>query len=203
MSGERKRVLLLVALGLVGTVAVVLLIGQAAHYAELLKQLRSATPGWLVLCAAGETLAYGGFVISYQAMAAVSGGPRLRAPIVVRVVALSFGAFSVATAAGGLSVDFWALREAGEPAGRASARVIALETLRWAVLALATCAAGIVVLLGVGHHVTWIVPVAWLVVTALCFAGGLAVSAEGRRDRFTMTSGGRLRRALGLSLIHI
>ena len=200
MSGERKRVLLLVALGLAGTVAVVLLIGQAAHYAELLKQLRSATPGWLVLCAAGETLAYGGFVISYQAMAALSGGPRLRAPIVVRVVALSFGAFSVATAAGGLSVDFWALREAGEPAGRASARVIALETLRWAVLALATCAAGIVVLLGVGHHVTWIVPVAWLVVTALCFAGGLAVSAARRRDRFTMTSGGRLRRALGIAV---
>lgn len=200
MSAERKRVLLLVGLGIAATAAAVLLIGQAVRYTELLKQLRAATPGWLALCAVGETIAYGGFVTSYQAMAAVSSGPRLSATIVVRVVGLSFGAFSIATAIGGLAVDFWALREAGEPAGNASARVIGLETLRWAVLALASCAAGIAVLLGVGHSVTPIVPVTWLVVTGLCFAGGVAVSAPGRRDRFTLGTGGPLRRALAVAV---
>jgi hypothetical protein len=116
------------------------------------------------------------------------------------VVGLSFGAFSVATTIGGLSVDFWALREAGEPAALASARVIALETLRWAILAVATCIAGVLVLLGLGHRVTWVAPAAWLVVVPLCFAGGLWVSGPRRRERFTVSSGGRLRRALGIAV---
>jgi uncharacterized membrane protein YbhN (UPF0104 family) len=200
VSAERKRVLLLVGLGVAATAAAVLLIGQAVRYTELLRQVRTAAPGWLALCAVGETIAYGGFVVSYQAMAAVSGGPRLSATIVVRVVGLSFGAFSIATAIGGLAVDFWALREAGEPAGNASARVIGLETLRWAVLALATCAAGAAVLAGIARPVTPVVPVAWLVVTGLCVAGGVAISAPGRRDRFTLGAGGPLRRALAVAV---
>lgn len=200
MSADRKRFLVLIVLAIAGTVAAVLLIGQAAHFAELLKRLRHASPGWLVVCAAGETIAYAGYIVSYQAMAQVAGGPRLPAPIALRVVALAFGAFSVATAIGGLSVDFWALREAGEPAALASARVIALETLRWAVLAVATCIAGILVLLGVGHHVTWVVPVAWLVLVPMCFAGGLWVSGKRQRERFMASGGGRLRRALGVAV---
>ena len=136
-----------------------------------------------MLCAAGEAAAYAGFVASYQAMAELDGGPRLTYSTVVRVVGLSFGAFSVATAIGGLSVDFWALREAGEPPKLASARIIALETMRWAVLATATCLAAIAVLLGASAgRVPWEVSVAWLVVTASCFAGGLWISAPRRRE---------------------
>jgi glycosyltransferase 2 family protein len=200
VSKDRKRLLLMIGLAVLATAAAVLLIGRAAHYAELLKRLRGASLAWLVVCAVGETVAYAGYIVCYQAMAQVSGGPRLTAPIVVRVVGLSFGAFSVATAIGGLSVDFWALREAGEPAALASARVIALETLRWAVLGVATCIAGIVVLLGGGHRVTWVVPVAWLVVVPLCFAGGLWVSAARRRERFSASSGGRLRGAMRVAV---
>jgi uncharacterized membrane protein YbhN (UPF0104 family) len=187
----------MIALALAASATAVLLIGRAASYAELLKRLRGADPAWLVVCALGETAAYAGYIVCYQAMAQLSGGPRLTAPIVVRVVGLAFGAFSVATAIGGLSVDFWALREAGEPAALASARVIALETLRWAVLGVATCVAGIVVLVSGEHHVTWLVPAVWLVVVPLCFAGGLWVSGARRRVRFNTAAGGRLRRALG------
>jgi uncharacterized membrane protein YbhN (UPF0104 family) len=200
MTADRRRLLLLVAFAIAGTAAAVLLIGQAAHFPALLKRLRDAAPGWVVVCAIGETVAYAGYIASYQAMAQVGGGPRLPAPIVIRVVGVAFGAFSVASAIGGLSVDFWALREAGEPPGLASARVIGLETLRWAVLGLATCVAGIVVLLGIGHHVTLIVPVAWLVVVPLCFAGGLWVSSARRRDRYTARSRSRLRRALAVAV---
>src|SRR5262249_23684117 len=117
-----------------------------------------------------------------------------------RVVGLAFGAFSVATAIGGLSVDFWALREAGEPAHVASARVIALETMRWAVVSLATCAAAVAVLLSVEHGVGWVVPVAWLVVVPLCFAGGIWISAAGRRERFIADTSSTLRTALGVAV---
>ena len=194
---------MLVALGVgvAATVVVVVLIGQAAHYADLLTRLRAAKPGWLVLCAAGEVVAYAGFVASYQAVAELDGGPRLPYLTVVRVVGLSFGAFSVATAIGGLSVDFWALREAGEPPKMASARVIALETMRWALLSIATCAAAIVVLLGAGGgQVPWEVPVAWLVITPACFAGGLWISGARRRGRFTRSTGSLALDALGVAV---
>ena len=52
MSPERKRLLVSVIVGIAATAAVVLLIGKAAHYADLLTSLRDAQPGWLVLCAA-------------------------------------------------------------------------------------------------------------------------------------------------------
>ncbi len=200
MSRERKRLLLTAVLAIVGTVVVVLLIGQAAHFATLLKRLQASEPAWLALCALGEVLAYTGYIASYQAMAGLDGGPRLSLPTVVRVVGLAFGAFTVATAIGGLSVDFWALREAGEPPQLASARVIALETMRWAVVGVATCIAAIAVLLGVGHDVGWIVPVGWLVVVPLCFAGGIWISAQGRRERFIADTHSTIRTALGIAV---
>jgi uncharacterized membrane protein YbhN (UPF0104 family) len=200
VTPRRRRTLLLGAAGLAVTAAVVALIDQIAHNLGLLSRLQGATFSWLVVCAAGETVAYAGFILSYQSMAQVCGGPRFPASVVVRVVGLSFGAFSVATAIGGLSVDFWALREAGEDASHASARVIGLETMRWAVLTIVTCAAAIAVLLGVQHRMVWAVPAGWLVVTAFCFAGGIWVSAPARRERL-MRLRSRPGRALGIAVL--
>jgi uncharacterized membrane protein YbhN (UPF0104 family) len=201
MTREQKHVLVMIGVSVAATVAVVVLIGQAAHYADLLTRLRDAHPGWLALCAVGELVAYAGFVGSYQAMAELDGGPRLPFLTVVRIVGLSFAAFSVATAIGGLAVDFWALREAGEPPKMASARVIALETMRWALLSVATCVAAIAVLLGAGPgNVPWEVPVAWLVITPACFAAGLWISAARRRARFMRSTGSRVRDVLGVAV---
>jgi len=197
---RRHRTLLLGAAGIALTAGVIALIDQTARNLDLLSRLQGATPAWLVVCAAGETIAYAGFVLSYQSMAQLCAGPRLPASVVLRVVGLSFGAFSVATAIGGLSVDFWALREAGEDASHASARVIALETMRWAVLTVVTCAAAVVVLLGIQHRMVWTVPAGWLALTAFCFAGGIWVSAPSRRDRL-MHLRGRLGRALGVAVL--
>lgn len=200
MSRERIRLLGLALLAVAATVAIVLLIGQAAHYAHLIKLLKGADYRWLAVCAVGEIVAYAGFIFAYQAMAEACGGPRLSIGLTARVVGLSFGAFSVATAIGGLSVDFWALHEAGESTRNASARIIALETLRWAVLALATSVAGIAVALGIGPHVSWIVGAAWLAVTVFCFAVGLWISAPGRADRFTGATGGPLTTGLAVAV---
>jgi len=184
-----RRSLLVAALGIGATVVAVLLITQAARNLALVSRLRDAAPGWLVVCALGEVAAYAGFVVSYQSMARVADGPWLPTAVVIRVVGVSFGAFSLATAIGGLTVDFWALHEAGEPPRVASARIIALETLRWAVLAVAACVAGIAVLAGAGHDTGWVAPATWLAVTIACFAAGLAVSAPRRRDRLANLPG--------------
>jgi uncharacterized membrane protein YbhN (UPF0104 family) len=184
------------------TALVVLLIGEASDFADLGNRLRHAAAGWLVLAAAGEAIAYAGYLAGYRAMAGFLDGPRLPTSVALRVVALAFGAFSLATAVGGLSVDFWALREAGEPPARASARVIAFETLRWAVLAVATCLAAIAALTGASRWVGVIVPVGWLVVVPACFAGGLWVSAASRRERLgdAGPGAGRIRRAFGVAV---
>ncbi len=200
LSG-RKREAVLVLLALATTAVVIVVIGEAAHFPTLLRRLRHATPTWLVVCAGGELLAFAGYAVSYQAVAGMSGGPQLSLPVVLRVIGLSFGAFSVASVAGGLSVDFWALREAGEPARTASARVIALETLRWAVMGIAICAAAVIILVGSYSHPAWPVEAAWLALIPACFAGGRWISAVGRRDRFTDPAvTGRIRRALGVAV---
>lgn len=180
-----RRLLLLMALAIVITAGVIALIGQAAHFGKLAHGLERAQFGWLVICALGQVLAYLGYIVCYQAIARLAGGPRLPLGIVLRVVGLAFGAFSVATTLGGLAVDFWALRETGEPAANASARVIALETLRWAVLSLATCVGCVLLLSGLADRPPWGVAVAWLVVTPACFLAGRWFSAPERRGRFT------------------
>jgi len=197
-SGRGRRLIVVAVAGILTTALVVALIAEAAHSADLLGHLRRARPGWLVVCAAGEIVAYAGYLAGYRAMAQLDDGPRLPTPVALRVVALAFGAFTLATAAGGLSVDFWALREAGEPPARASARVIAFETLRWAMLALATCLAALAAL--TGSRVGVVVPVAWLVVVPACFAGGLWVSSPRRRERLAGRRGGAIRRALAIAV---
>ena len=194
MSASRRRVLLVAALAAAVSIAAFLLVSEAVHNVELVARLQDASPGWFVLCAAAELLAYAGLVVAYRAFAASSGGPRLPPVLAVRVVALSFGAFAATTAIGGLSVDFWALREAGEPARRASARIIGLETLRWATLAVAAAIAGALSLAGVGRRVGWLVPAAWLLVTAACFAAGRWISQP---DRDAAARVGRRVRLLG------
>jgi uncharacterized membrane protein YbhN (UPF0104 family) len=189
-----------VLLGVGASALAVLLIGQAARFEEVGRSLRRAAAWWLVLGVLGEAIAYAGYVVAYRAVAELDGGPRLPPGLAVRVVILAFGAFSLATAVGGLSVDFWALREAGEPPARASARVIAFETLRWALVALATCLAALAVLTGLARHRIWPVALAWLVLVPACFAGGLWVSAGARRDRLAESRGGRLRRAFAVAV---
>jgi uncharacterized membrane protein YbhN (UPF0104 family) len=196
----RRRAALLVLGSVLATVAVVAIIGQAAHFSALEGRLRGAALGWLAVCAAGQLLAFTGYIVSYQAVAQVSDGPRLPAGVAVRVVGLSFGAFAVATAIGGLSVDFWALYEAGDPPAVASARVIAVETMRWAVLAVALFIAGVAVLLGASSRPPWPVAAAWAAAMPACFAGAFWFSSATRREGLTPGDGGRLRRALGIAI---
>jgi len=194
-----RRSLLLMALAIVVSAGVVALIGEAADFGKLSSGIRRAQFGWLLVCAAGQVAAYAGYVLCYQAIAALSGGPRIPMAVVLRVIFLAFGAFSVATTIGGLSVDFWVLREAGEPGERASARVIALETLRWAILACATCIAALLVLAGVASRPPWPVAAGWLVVLPACFIAARWFSAPQRRQRFLVGTGW-FRRALAVAI---
>jgi uncharacterized membrane protein YbhN (UPF0104 family) len=192
-----RRPLLIVLLALLlggGTVA---LIGKAADYDTLLNALREADKRWLVLCLAGELLAYAGYVMAYRDCARVDGGPVLDIWLATRVVVAGFGAFVVATSAGGLAVDYWALRRAGMSRHEAIARVLGLNTLEWLVLGVAAWVASLALLLGLGPETSLGLTLTWLVVVPLCIAGGRWVSSPQRRERLTRIGegAGRLRTA--------
>lgn len=202
----RRNLLLSVGLAAAVVAVLILLVEQSVHNLQLIPRLRDATPGWLFVCAAGEIAAYAGIVCSYRAFAASADGPLLPVRLALRVVGLSFGAFAVTSAIGGLSVDFWALREAGEPATEASTRIIGLETLRIAMLALLATAAGALSLAGIGHHVPRVVPIVWIAVTAACFLIAFVISSP-RRSRSAGAGAGTgaappswLRRSLGVAV---
>jgi uncharacterized membrane protein YbhN (UPF0104 family) len=164
-----------------------LAIGKAADYARLLRDLRGAELWWLGLCLLGEMCAYAGYLVIYRETARVDGGPRFSFPDALRIVAAGFGALVVATGAGTLAVDYWALRRAG--ARNALARVIALNTLEWAVLCAATVAAA-VVLLG---EVALGALLPWLVVVPACFLAAFWVTSARRYERLAGLEGGRVR----------
>jgi uncharacterized membrane protein YbhN (UPF0104 family) len=176
----------------VGTAA---LIGKAAGYARLLDRLRDADLHWLPLLAAGQLVAYGGYIMAYRATARVNGGPRLPFSLTTWIVGASFGAYAVANAVGALGIDYWALRRTGADHHAAFTRIVAFKTLEWAVLSVVVAALGALVLAGVEPDVSTPVALAWVAVVPLCFAGGRWTTSPKRVDSLTRNDDvGRVRR---------
>lgn len=179
---QLRQALLAAGLALAGSLGATALIGKLASYSRLGQVFATARPGWLVLCLAGELVAYGGYMVGYRQIAAVAGGPRLGYRTVLKVVALIFGGFVVSTA-GGLAVAYWALRRAGEGMHAALRRVVALNTLEFGMLAVAASIAGIAILTSPpGRAAAWS-SVIWLAVTASSVALALWLSAPGQAAR--------------------
>jgi len=199
-SQGRRRVLLVVAAGIVLAIGAGTAIGKAASYASLLHELRGADTAWLAVCFGGEVLAYLGYVVAYRESAAVDGGPRLSVGGTLRIVAAGFGAMVLATGAGTLAVDYWALRRVGAAPRDALARVIALNTLEWGVLGAAAAGAAAALALGAEGGAPWAVLAPWLVVVPLCVAAAFWVTAAGRYERLAAESGGRVRRLFGAAV---
>jgi uncharacterized membrane protein YbhN (UPF0104 family) len=190
----RRRRLILAALGLALALATGVLIGRVADYARLADSLREADWHWLPLVAAGEVVAYLGYVLVYRRMASLLGGPCFGFWLTVRIAAASFGAYVVASSVGGLGVDYWALRRAGLDHSQAFARVVALKTLEWAVLGAAATAAAVALLLTARDEVSLGALLPWLVVVPICYVAAAGVSEPSRVARMRQRYVGRLRR---------
>jgi uncharacterized membrane protein YbhN (UPF0104 family) len=180
---DRRRVLLAILVALALGAGAVGLLGMAAEYGEMLKAFRRADESWFPVCLAGVVLAYIGYVLSYRDAARAAGGPRLPYWSVTRVVAVGFGAFVVGSSAGGLAVDFWALRRAGAGLHEAARRVLALNTLEWLSLTSAAALAGLLVLMSSREGVPTALPVAWIVVVPAAVLAAAWVSSPQRAER--------------------
>jgi uncharacterized membrane protein YbhN (UPF0104 family) len=186
-EARRTAAAILVALLLFGIAF--LLLGRAAHFHALVAAVREANAWWLPICLAGELLAYTGYILAYRDVARADGGPVLAFWAVVRVVVIGFGAYFVGSAAGGLAVDYWALRQAGASRHESTRRVLGLNTLEWAALAAAAWLSAALVLLGIGQTAPLPMALTWLVIVPVCVAAAIWTTQPVRVGRLTRVRG--------------
>jgi uncharacterized membrane protein YbhN (UPF0104 family) len=171
----------------------------AALVADLagLGALRTVTsrfdPSWLAVCVGAQVAGYIGYALALRNVARVDGGPHIPFRQSARAVVAGCGVHGAANVSGGFGVDYWALRRAGLEREQAIARVACLGTLELAVLALASLASAVVLLVA-GAHVQASVTWPWLLVIP-GLLGAAWVTSPSRRDRLAdSTAGGWLRK---------
>lgn len=203
LASEARRTVAAVLAALVLFAIAFLLLGRAARFHELVRAAGKANQWWFPVCLAGELFAYVGYILAYRDVARADGGPTLGLWSIVRVVVIGFGAMFLGASVGGLAVDYWALRQAGAPRHEATRRVLALNTLEWAMLAAAACVCGALVLLGVGHGAPAGVSVTWLVIVPACVAAAIWTTQSSRVERLTTAPSPRTGTGLAGRLWHL
>lgn len=182
---DRRKAILTAVLALLLAVLVVGVVGQVTSFRDMLQALRDANGWWFPVGLAGELAAYAGYIVAYRDIARADGGPRMSLWTVTRVVGVGFGAFVAGSSFGTLGVDYWALHRAGDPRHKAARRVLALNTLEWAVLAVAAALAGVLLLAGIDGEAPAAMELAWAIVVPACVAAALWVTSPSRVNRFT------------------
>ena len=177
----KARAAVVLVLGAVLVVGIGTIIGKVAEFDEVLEAIREASPAWLVVCLLGEMLAYVGYILAFWGTSRAASGPRIPLGVMTHGVFVAFGAFAAANAAGGLATDFWILREAGASTRSAVRRVLALNTMLYAVFGLCALVVAILVATNVsdaplGMAIPWLIIVPPCIVLAL----RLGSSATGR-----------------------
>jgi uncharacterized membrane protein YbhN (UPF0104 family) len=191
-----RRSLGLLALAALVAVGLALLVGKAAGYASLADSLRSADPLWLAGCLAGEVIAYVGYILAFRGVAAAAGGPRLDGLTATVVVFASLGATRLLAAggAGGLALDYWALRKTGMSRHESVVRVLGLNTLLYGVFGLVAWSASALLLLSDNPPAALVLP--WLLGVPVLFLAAALVSSEGRARTLLRRDRGRMRTLL-------
>jgi uncharacterized membrane protein YbhN (UPF0104 family) len=178
---DRRKAILTGIAAAALAVAAVALIGQFAHFDEMMRSLRRADGSWFPICLGGEILAYAGYIAAYRDVARADGGPQLSFWTSTRVIAIGFGAFLAASSAATLGTDYWALHRTGEKPHEAARRVLALNTLEWGILASFAALAGALTLAGVGDA-PQAMALGWLIVVPACIAAAVWVSSPRRAE---------------------
>jgi uncharacterized membrane protein YbhN (UPF0104 family) len=135
---------------------------------------------WLVLALCSALLAIGAYAVSYRAVSAVRGGPKLGMLLALGAVIRGFAPFA---AGGGFAVDKRVLHAIEGDEDSATVRVLGLGALEWALLSPAAWLSA-AVLLVVGDprpmpSLLW----PWAIAVPVGFALGFSLATPSRRDR--------------------
>lgn len=200
---SRRTVVLGIALVLVLAIGLVLLLGKAAGYRQVLDALESASGPWLIGCLILEVASYAGYVVALRAIVAMDDGPRLSPGSATRVWLASIGATRIVSPAGvgGIAIIYWLLRRAGMAAGAAISRVLGFNILVFALFGVWAFASALVLLLSLGGDVPLGMELPWLIVVPVLATAGLWISQGARGLRIAAdTSHGWARKALAAAV---
>ena len=112
---DKPMVVILVSAG--ATAGVSVLLASYAGWPHVLHLIYTRHSWiWLVVCLAGELIAYGGYVLTVRDMARIDGGQEMDFELSAEAVVGGFGVFAATRASGGFAVDYWAFRRPA-PAG--------------------------------------------------------------------------------------
>src|SRR5436305_4870258 len=128
--------------------AAVIAIAAGYGFAAFTDAWKHVHAGWLALAFGAAVLGVPAYIASYASIARVQRGPRLRRPLVARLVIAGFGPFA---AGGGFAIDKRALHAIEDDEQQATIRVLGLGALEWALLAPAAWLSA-VCLLVIGDH---------------------------------------------------
>jgi uncharacterized membrane protein YbhN (UPF0104 family) len=192
-----RRSIVILVLGVLLAVGVVLLVGKAAGFATLLDSIKKADPIWLPVCFGAVVVEYVGYVLAFRGVAEVGHGPRLGSWASTVVVFASLGASRLlaAAGAGGIALQYWALRRAGVDRHEAVVRVLALNTLLYGVLGIAAAVSACLLVVGLGEDPPSVLTLPWIAIVGAGILAARWVTRPGRVERLaTPTSPGWLRR---------
>jgi uncharacterized membrane protein YbhN (UPF0104 family) len=148
---------------------------------------------WLIGCAVGELVAYGGYVLTLRDMARVDDGNDVDLAVSAKTVIAGFGVFAATRSSGGFAVDYWAFREAGSSRRDAVRRVVGLGLLEYVVLSIVALGASLVLFFSLDGHASDSVTLPSLVIVPALVLG-YWLSAPDRADRLTRRRSGFFRR---------
>jgi uncharacterized membrane protein YbhN (UPF0104 family) len=159
----------------------VIAIASATGWPEFGHAWSRLDPAWIAVAGCGQAAAFIGYGLAYRSVARVHGGPRLKPPLVARLVAAGFGASAIA---GGFAIDQRALYAIDDDTHEATVRVLGLGALEWALLAPAAWVSALVLLVSGQTKAMPSLLWPWAVAVPVGFGFGLWLShpARGLRD---------------------
>lgn len=184
VASPRTILIGLVIVVVVG-VGVVLLLGKAAGYRELLAALQNASGGWLIACLLLEAASCAGYVVCLRAIVAQGDGPKLSTGQATRTWLATLGATRIVSpaGAGGMAIFYWLLRKAGLRRRPAVSRVLGFNVLIFSLFGAWAFATSLVILIDEGGAAPLGMVIPWLIIVPVVGVAGLWASqgARGRR----------------------
>jgi uncharacterized membrane protein YbhN (UPF0104 family) len=195
---EKPLAVILVAAG--ATIAAALALAWYAGWSRVLHLVfEKHSWAWLLVCLAGQIVAYLGYVLTIRDMARVDDGPELDFSASVATVVAGFGVFAATRASGGFAVDHWAFRDAGATQKEATRRVLGLTFLEYIVLSAGALAASILLYFNLDGRASYGVTLPSLIIVPI-IAVGLWLTAPRRVDRLSRVRGNWLKRTFADSV---
>ena len=177
---DKPLVVVVVAAG--ATVAVAAVLASELGWPRFLRVAADEHSwGWLIVCAAAELVAYGGYALTLRDVARAESGDELDLPTSAKTVVAGFGVFAATRSSGGFAVDYWAFGKPAPDRRDAVQRVLALGLLEYLILGIATLIASALLLLRIDGHASLAVTLPGLSIVPLLAIGVWLTSPDRAR----------------------